>query len=100
MSSRHNHVAAILAIAFSFPVHSLLAQPHRTVKGNLHPQAQPQFDRGPVHPDTRLAYISLMLRRTAGQQQALDELLEAQQDRNSPFYPWSGFTTSGAAGKT
>ena len=86
MPTRQIQANAILAIAFSFSVHSLLAQPQRTVKGNLNPRAQAQFDRGPANPETKLAYISVMLRRSAAQQQALDDLLYSQQDRNSPLY--------------
>ena len=48
MSTRYIYAPAILAIALSFPVPSLLAQARRTVKGNLHPKAESRFDRGPV----------------------------------------------------
>src|SRR5439155_2297870 len=65
---------------------ALAAQPRRAFRGSLSPQAQPQYDRGPVELDTRLDQMSMMLRRTAEQQTSLDQLLAEQQDPKSPRY--------------
>jgi len=80
MRKRH----LIAALAMTLPV-SLLAQ-QRTIEGHLHPKAQPRYDRGPAEPHTNLPFITLMLKRSAQQQKELDDLLAAQQDRNSPQY--------------
>ncbi len=60
----------------------------RTValKGNVHPMAQLRFDQGPVEPDFRIGYITLMLKKTDAQQAALEQLLQQQQDPASPNY--------------
>ena len=76
---------------------ALVAQPDRIstpidarrtvlLKGNIHPMAQPRFDQGPVEPDYRVGYITLMLKKTDAQQAALEQLLEEQQDPASPNY--------------
>jgi subtilase family serine protease len=86
MTSQIKNYPAILAIALSLPANTLLAQPHRIVKGNLHPLAQSQNDRGPVDPAMKLNYMSVILRRSASQEATLDQLLEQQQDSASPQY--------------
>ena len=60
----------------------------RTVplKGNVHPRAQAQYDRGPVEPSFELAYVTLLLKPSPSQQMALEQLLEQQQDPSSPNY--------------
>ena len=60
----------------------------RTVvlRGNVHRNAQPQFDQGPVEPAFRVGYITLMVKKTEAQQPALEQLLEEQQDPASPSY--------------
>jgi len=84
-----------LLIAFFAAV--LPAQPDRiaaaidarvsvVVRGSVPPQAQAQFDRGAVEPDFRLGNITLVLRPSAAQQAALEQLLEEQQDSASPNY--------------
>lgn len=63
----------------------------RTVRliGNVHRNAQPQFDQGPVDPAMRLGTITLLTVPTAAQLQALTQLLAQQQDRRSPnFHKW------------
>jgi hypothetical protein len=57
-----------------------------TLKGNVHPAAQSQFDRGLVAPSLELGYVSMMLKQSADQQAALDQLLADQQERSSPKY--------------
>ena len=60
----------------------------RTVRlrGNIHPNANPQFDAGPVDPAMKLDHVMVMLKRSAAQQTALDQLLAEQQDRSSRNY--------------
>src|SRR5580658_8368681 len=53
---------------------------------SLHPQAQPQYDLGPVDPSMNLSYITLLMAPSPSQQKDLDQLLAQQQDRSSPFY--------------
>jgi subtilase family serine protease len=48
--------------------------------------AQPRFHLGPAEPAFRLGYITLMLKNTAPQQSALEQLLEEQQNPASPNY--------------
>jgi subtilase family serine protease len=56
------------------------------VSGSVSPKAKPQYDRGAVEPDFRLGNITLMLRPSADQQAALEQLLAEQQDPASPNY--------------
>jgi subtilase family serine protease len=60
----------------------------QTVKlaGNVHPLARAEFDAGAVSADLRLGHILLVLTPSAEQEAALDALVEAQQDPNSPQY--------------
>ena len=57
-----------------------------TLRGNTHPLAQPQFDRGTAPPDLPMERMLLVLKRSAAQEAALQKLLDDQQDRNSPSY--------------
>ncbi len=57
-----------------------------TLKGNVHPLARTEFDLGAVRGDLRLERMVLVLAPSAEQQAALDALVEAQQDPNSPEY--------------
>ena len=56
------------------------------LKGNVHPRAQAQYDRGPVEPSFELAYVTLLLQPSPSQQSALEQLLAQQQDPTSPSY--------------
>jgi hypothetical protein len=56
------------------------------LRGNTHPLAQPQFDRGPAPPDLPMARMLLVLKRSPAQEAALEKLLDDQQDLNSPSY--------------
>jgi subtilase family serine protease len=53
---------------------------------SLHPQARPQYDRGPVEPSREFGYLTMVTAPSASQQKALDQLLAEQQDRTSPNY--------------
>ncbi len=54
--------------------------------GNTHPLAQPQFDRGPAPSDLPMERMQLVLKRSPGQEAALEKLMAEQQDTSSPNY--------------
>ena len=54
--------------------------------GNVHPLARDEFDRGAVNSTQPMTRMLLLLQRSAGQESALQDLLSAQQDKNSPSY--------------
>ncbi len=56
------------------------------LRGNVHPLAQPRFDRGNVSDALALPRVTLFFNRTPEQQAELDALLEQQQDPSSPNY--------------
>jgi subtilase family serine protease len=86
MSNSHfNFHCAILAVALSYPLSTLSAQPRLVLKGHLHPRAEARYDEGAVESSTRME-LTLMLQRTSAQQSELDMLLAAQHDTASPQY--------------
>ena len=59
----------------------------RTVlKGNVHPLALPQYDQGPAPASLPMQRMLLVLKHSAAQETALQQLLSGQQDKNSPNY--------------
>ncbi|HXW89717.1 MAG TPA: protease pro-enzyme activation domain-containing protein, partial [Terriglobales bacterium] len=56
------------------------------LKGNTHPLARPQFDRGQAPPDLPMDRMLLVLKRSLKQESALRSLLDEQQDKASPNY--------------
>ncbi len=56
------------------------------LRGNVHPLARPQFDRGVAPASLPMERMMLLLKRSLQQEAALDALLAQQQDRNSPNY--------------
>jgi uncharacterized protein (TIGR03437 family) len=54
--------------------------------GNRNARAVPQSDLGPVDPGRIVNGITIVFKRTAGQQTALEQLLAEQQDPASPNY--------------
>ena len=58
----------------------------RQLRGNVHPLARVQFDRGKAPESTVLPRITVFLAPSAAQQAALGKLLSEQQDLNSPNY--------------
>jgi hypothetical protein len=61
-----------------------------TLRGNVHPLAQPQFDRGPAPSSDPTGRIQLLLRRSTAQQQALTQYLSELQNPSSPaFHKWT-----------
>jgi subtilase family serine protease len=56
------------------------------LKGNVHPLARPEFDRGVVAASMPLQRMLLVLKRSADQETALAQFLLDQQNANSPNY--------------
>src|SRR5215831_7513207 len=57
-----------------------------TLRGNRHPLASPEFDTGRAAPEARMERMVLVLKPDPAQQNALEALLDSQQDPDSPFY--------------
>ncbi len=57
-----------------------------TLRGNTHPLARPEFDRGPAPANLPLDRMLLVLKRSAAQETALQQLLDDQQRPSSPRY--------------
>ncbi|WP_058186013.1 protease pro-enzyme activation domain-containing protein [Terracidiphilus gabretensis] len=57
-----------------------------TLKGNTHPLARAEFDRGAVARGTRLERMVLVLAPSAAQQEELDALVQAQHEPSSSLY--------------
>ncbi|MGH6877559.1 MAG: S53 family peptidase, partial [Rhizomicrobium sp.] len=57
-----------------------------TLRGNVHPLARPEYDRGLAPASLPMDHMMLLLKRSPQQEAALDTLLAQQQDRNSPNY--------------
>src|SRR6266853_6553881 len=56
------------------------------LRGNVHPMARAEFDRGTVADAQPLTRILLLLQRSAEQEAALRQLMEEQQSKNSANY--------------
>jgi pseudomonalisin len=54
--------------------------------GNHHPLARAEFDGGAADPDYKMQRMILTLQSDRGQQEALDTLIQEQQDPSSPEY--------------
>ena len=65
------------------PINESLLAP---LRGNVHPLARPEFDRGRAPGDLPLDRMLLVLHRTPEQENAMQKLLQAQQDSSSPSY--------------
>ena len=87
----------LFAIVVALAPCLLLGQPDRipenldprdlvTIRGNVSPKAQVQFDQGPADLSLKLDRITLMLKPATDQQAALEILLRNQQDPASPNY--------------
>lgn len=57
-----------------------------TLKGNVHPLARAEFERGAVADSLPMKRILLLLKRSDEQEAALLALLDTQQDKSSPNY--------------
>jgi len=59
------------------------------LKGNIHPLARPEFDRGVVNDTEPMNRMLLLLQRGPEQQAALQQLMDEQQRKDSPnFHKW------------
>jgi pro-kumamolisin-like protein/Big-like domain-containing protein len=56
------------------------------LKGNVHPEAQPQYDQGRVERSMKLPHITMLMKPSTGQQAEIKKLLAEQQDPSSPKY--------------
>jgi hypothetical protein len=57
-----------------------------TLKGNVHPLAQPRYDRGPASDGLPMERMLLVLKRGPAQEASLRRLLDDQQVKSSPRY--------------
>src|SRR5580692_1242560 len=82
---------------FCVSVAAVYAQPDRVrgaidnsrstvLRGSVHPNARSENDRGAVEESFALPAMTLLLKPSAGQQAALEQLLAQQQDPSSPNY--------------
>ena len=58
----------------------------RAVAGNVHHLAQPQYDQGVADPRTPMSYMVFLVKPSASQLGALQQLLSDQQNPGSPQY--------------
>jgi len=90
-------ISAICAVLCFFPASAPTQTRHRitrqiddnvrvTLRGNRHPLARPEFDTGRTAPESRMERMVLVLKPDPAQQNALEALLDAQQDPDSRFY--------------
>jgi Pro-kumamolisin, activation domain/Bacterial Ig-like domain (group 3) len=67
------------------------------LKGNVHPLARQEFDRGAAADAQPMKRILLLLKRAPEQEAALENALENQQDKSSPgYHQWLTPETFGA----
>jgi subtilase family serine protease len=60
-----------------------------TLRGNIHPMVQPQYDQGPAEDSFKLGHVTLMFKPTQSQQAGLTALLDQLQNPSSPdFHKW------------
>jgi subtilase family serine protease len=57
-----------------------------TLPHNVHPLARPEFDHGEASADLAMGRMLMVLKRSPEQEAALQQLLEHQQDMDSPSY--------------
>src|SRR3984885_10399289 len=80
-------VSAIAVYAQPDRVHGAIDNSRSTVlRGLVHTNARPENDRGAVEDSFALPGITLLLKPSATQQAALEQLLAQQQDPSSPNY--------------
>jgi len=100
LQSGFQNLLAVLSLAFSHALaqadveRSLMGQPlnemNQTVlRGNTHPLARTEFDRGPAPSGLLMERMLLILKRSSEQESALRKLLDEQLDQTSPnFHKW------------
>ena len=85
--ARFFSVAAAQQIGISSGIRESIDENRLTVlKGNTHPLARAQYDRGPAPSNLPLDRMLLILRRTPSQEDALKLLLDQQQNKSSQNY--------------
>jgi hypothetical protein len=57
-----------------------------TLGGNTRPEAKAKFDRGPVANSLPMDHLLLLLKRSPGQERALEALIEQLHNLSSPKY--------------
>src|SRR5690349_17714674 len=57
-----------------------------TLRGNVHPLAQPMFEMGAAPPDLPMNRMMLVLKHDPMQDYVVRKLIDDQQDKNSPNY--------------
>jgi subtilase family serine protease len=77
--------------SWSQSVRSLITQPVDETKltvlrGNTHPMARAQYDKGAAPADLPMNHMRLVLKRSPEQESALEKLMAEQQERSSPNY--------------
>jgi hypothetical protein len=90
---------AFVAVAFLVPLPPAAAQLTQvrisrpvdpsdliTLRGNTHPLARPEFDRGAAPDSQPINRMLLVLKRSSDQEAALRQLLDEQQAKSSPRY--------------
>ena len=86
--------APLLAIAQTVSVPSRITEAvdndnRVTLRGNTHPLARPDYDRGAAPDSLPMERMLLVLTRSQGQESALIKLLDAQTNNSSPnFHHW------------
>lgn len=81
---RHRAYLIVLLLAVCSALSA--QEPAVVPAGRVHPGVRPENDRGAVAPSFALPTITLLLKRSASQQAALDQLLAQQRDPSSPNY--------------
>ena len=85
---------SLIGISFSFAQSSVAPRITRSVSdsdvalvpGGVHPQVARAVDQGSVSPNMPMQRMAIFFKPSSAQQSALDQLLQQQQDPNSPNY--------------
>src|SRR5262249_38355987 len=90
MQARTAHAGATQASRVAPRVTQAVDDNDRVVlRGNVHPKARAEFDRGPVSDSQPITKMLLLLQRSPEQEAELRQFMEEQQTRNSPnFHKW------------
>ena len=84
-------IAALPALAQTNQARSLVTKPVNesqmiTLRGNTHPLARAEYDRGAAPGSLPMENMQLVLKRTPEQDDALNQLIQEQQEPGSPNY--------------
>ena len=87
-------LSSLVSLAQTAAVRARVTQPVDmrnliTLRGNVHPLARPEFDRGSAPDDLTMRRMLLVLKRGADQETALRQMLDQQQVKSSAqFHQW------------